>query len=289
MLQPVSSSCVRPQVRALILVAVFAGVASADVAWNAPVGCPSAEAVRARIGDLDLRVDVARDGGRFVAHLALGEETRELTARRCDDLADAVVVIVARLARAQHTVVVVEDEPPPAVLDVEMPAVYVRRVPSPVPPLPLPTQDDHWGFGMRLTGLSGIGAVPEVGVGAELAGYLRHDDHFVEVGAATWQSAPQSMKHVGLQVATIRAGWAPRELPLRVWGQGEMGGLEGETEMERWTAVGGGFGVAWPMHPNARLIGSFEAVVPVERPSVEGYEPSAIATRVSFGIEVGWK
>lgn len=281
-------------VRALLLVVAFAGTASADVAWNAPDGCPSADAVRARIGELDLRVDVVRDRGKFVARVALGRETRELTARRCDDLADAVVVIVARMARAQHTVVVVEDEPTAPELDVEMPAVYVRHAPSPVAPLPLPTEDDHWGFGMRLMGLSGIGAVPEVGVGAELSGYLRHDDHFAEVGAATWQTASglRDMRGVGLQVATLRAGWAPRELPIRLWGQGEMGGMGASQygmPVQRWTALGGGFGLAWPMHPNARLVGSFEAVVPVERPTFQGYEPSVVATRVSFGIEVGWK
>ena len=44
---------------------------------------------------------------------------------------------------------------------------------SPIAP-PAP----EWGGGFRITGLSGIGALPGVNYGGELSGQLRHDELF---------------------------------------------------------------------------------------------------------------
>ena len=61
----------------------------------------------------------------------------------------------------------------------------------------------------------------------------------------------------------------------------------------RWTAVGAGFGVAWPMSDNARLFGMIELAVPVGRENLmldQGtYQPDAMAARSSLGLEVGWR
>ena len=317
-LQPVGRAGVTREVRALISVAILAMAtpAFADFSWVAPAACPNAEVVRERIerrlgAPLEvagIAIDITRDRGQYVARLAVGDEIRNLTARRCDDLADAVAVIVARLAREHRPIEVAVAEPappppPPAPeFDLEMPAVYMRRVGSPVAP--------RWGGGVRLLGLSGIGAVPEVGLGAELAGYVRRDDAFVEVAVARWgnggvflhEGAPARVA-VGLDLAMLRAGWGPERMPIRVWGSTEVGEMSGQgfqlgdprVGSGRWLAIGAGFGVAWPMLPNARLVGSFEAAVPVLRPTFMletgdvVYRPSLVTTRVAFGLEIGWR
>src|SRR5260370_19698831 len=72
-----------------------------------------------------------------------------------------------------------------------------------------------WGGGIRLTGLSGIGALPGVNYGGELAGQLSHDDLFAELAFGWWKpektytitSMPKSVE-LGLDVWTLRGGWA---------------------------------------------------------------------------------
>src|SRR5262245_52875170 len=44
-----------------------------------------------------------------------------------------------------------------------------------------------WGGGLRLTGLSGIGALPGVNYGAELAGLVRYNEYFAELGFGWWK------------------------------------------------------------------------------------------------------
>ena len=299
------------------IVLALAAPARADFSWVAPAACPAADLVRARIerrlgAPLEvggIAIAITREGGQFVARLAVGDQVRNLTARRCEDLADAVAVIVARLAREHRAVEVAAAEPagpppspPPPEFDVEMPAVYMRRQ-------ALATQP-RWGGGARLLALSGIGAVPEVGLGAEVAGFVRHDDAFFELAVARWGTggvvlhagAPARVA-VGLDLAMLRIGWGPERMPIRVWGGAELGDMRGQGYQlgdprfgsGRWGAIGAGFGVAWPMLPNARLVGSFEAAVPVLRPTFMldtgdvVYRPSPLTTRVAFGLEVGWK
>lgn len=297
-------------------IVAMASPALADFSWVAPAACPDAAIVRARIERrlgarlevAGISIDITRDRGQFVARLAVGDEVRSLTARRCDDLADAVAVIVARLAREHRgvEVAVAEPAPPPPLPtpehDLEMPAVYMRRLAV--------AHDPRWGGGMRLLGLSGIGAVPDVGLGAELAGFVRHDDAFAELAVARWgnggvflhEGAPAHVA-VGLDLAMLRVGWGPARMPIRVWGSTELGEMSGQgfqlgdprVGSSRWVAIGAGFGVAWPMLPNARLVGSFEAAVPVLRPTFMletgdlVYRPSPVTTRVAFGLEIGWR
>src|SRR5436853_4259951 len=47
--------------------------------------------------------------------------------------------------------------------------------------------DRIWAWGLRLTGLSGIGALPGVNYGGEVAGYLRWEERFVEIGLGRWK------------------------------------------------------------------------------------------------------
>jgi hypothetical protein len=171
-------------------------------------------------------------------------------------------------------------------------------------------------WGLRLTGLSGIGALPGVNLGGEVAGYLRWEERFVELGLGRWKpeetiivSAADNTK-LGLDVWTLRGGWASMEMPLRAWLMLEAGEIAGPHAVmpagvarmvtgnvapdHRWFAAGGGFGVGWPMSERSRLVGSVEVAVPLGKRQVmldsgAPYEPDAAAARASLGIEVGWR
>lgn len=174
----------------------------------------------------------------------------------------------------------------------------------------------RWGGGVRLTGLSGIGALPGVNVGGEVAGHLRHDEYFAELGLARWKPrdtfvVTESPEHVelGLDVWTVRAGWASMRMPIRGWVLGEVGEIAGARGMQgvvtrmvmgdtpqdrQWRAVGAGLGIAWPMSDNIRLIGNMEIAVPLNRERLmldhgEAYQPDFLAARYSLGLEVGWR
>jgi hypothetical protein len=179
---------------------------------------------------------------------------------------------------------------------------------------PLATEE-RWGGGIRLTGLSGIGALPGVNFGGEVAGLLRRDELFVELALGRWK--PEETRLVAdtsdrvelaLDVWTVRGGWTSMKMPLRAWGLvevGEVAGVKqmpgvisrmvmGETPRERqWVAVGAGLGVAWPMSNQARLVGNLEFAVPVKRDTlmldVGEYKPDPLAARYSIGLEVGWR
>lgn len=204
--------------------------------------------------------------------------------------------------------------------DVRAPGtVEVQAEVSPTRPVrpvhdPLATTQ-RWGGGVRLTGLSGIGALPGVNYGGELAALVRHDEFFGELALGRWKPektyvVAETPEHVelGLDVWTVRAGWWSMKMPLRGWVLGEVGELAnarqmpgvvarmmtGETPMERrWKALGGGFGVAWPMTENARLIGMVELAIPVNRQSVTldsgAYQSDPLAARSSVGLELGWR
>ena len=175
------------------------------------------------------------------------------------------------------------------------------------------------GGGVRFTGLSGIGALPGVNYGGEVAALVRYDELFGELAMGHWKpektyvlaESPERVE-LGLDVWTLRGGWASMQTPLRMWGLVEVGELAstgaaampgvvprmvmGETPSDRrWKAVGGGLGVAWQMNDNARLIGMLELAIPVARRTVMldngvgGYEPDPLAVRSCAGIELGWR
>jgi hypothetical protein len=174
---------------------------------------------------------------------------------------------------------------------------------------------ERWGGGIRLTGLSGIGALPGVSFGAEVAGLLRRDEYFGELAIGRWKPedrhlvpTPDRPVELALDVWTLRGGWASMQMPLRAWALVEVGEVAGtnamagvvsrmvmgDTPRERSrVAVGVGLGVAWPMSNQARLLGNLEFAVPVMRETLmlEGgeFQPDPLAARYSIGIEVGWR
>ncbi len=217
----------------------------------------------------------------------------------------------------------------PATVDVE-PVEQVEQPAAFVPPSSVPAQRPsvarrtptkgqettrRWAFGARLTGLSGIGALPGVNYGAELATYVRHDEIFAELAFGWWRPEDQHIVtttpepvELGMDVWTLRVGKSSMATPLRAWlliEGGEIAGAKGmpgvmarmvtgvtPTE-RRWQAAGGGFGVAWPIADAARLFGMIEFAVPFNRGNVmvgsEAYESESLAARSSVGIEIGWR
>lgn len=296
------------------LLAASGAVASADngFVWAAPESCPDAADVRARIEQrLGMSVDgtvhgievaIAREAGAFVARIdtrgvTLADGSRTLTSARCDELADAVAVVVARLAteaRAQAQAEVAR----------RMTAIPVtgrasaRRGAGP------------WGGGLRAVAVSGVGVLPGVGIAGELALYGRRRSSFAEISATRWRKNAEYLANgapgavdVSLVAVALRAGWSPPDMNIRAWAVGEVGPMSGEgialddprIGTGRWTAAGAGFSVAWPMWDRARLVGSVEFLVAFERVQFvlsdgdEVYRPAAGLARCSLGLEIGWR
>ncbi|MEO6775435.1 MAG: hypothetical protein ABI467_20910, partial [Kofleriaceae bacterium] len=108
--------------RAVVLVgALAASFASSTPAhaevgfrWDAPAACPTVSSIEARVEQrlgraldpaLAIHIAVTQHGGHFVATLSLGTaEQRSLTSDRCDALADAIAIIVSRVAEEHHAV-----------------------------------------------------------------------------------------------------------------------------------------------------------------------------------------
>jgi hypothetical protein len=181
---------------------------------------------------------------------------------------------------------------------------------------PLATHE-RWGGGLRLTGASGIGALPGRNFGAEVAVNVRRDELFVELALSHWQ--PETDYRVmssgtpvdlGLDLWAMRAGWSSMRMPLRAWLLAEVGEVAGTNEMSnvlprmvmgdtpegrRWTALGAGAGVAWPMTDQIRLVGTMEIAVPVSDEhlvldrGIGDFKPDVLAARYAIGLEVGWR
>lgn len=279
----------------------------AALVWQAPGGCPDTAEVKARIErrlGLPLEravhgvaVEIAVENRVFVARIDLraitvANELRVLSSARCDELADAVAVVIARIAAEQRAA---QEVRAPEVVRVERPAPAARASP--------------WGGGVRLQAVSGIGTLPGVGAGGELAAHVRRDAWYAELSAARWMPQSQFL-HVGapgrvdvrLDAAALRVGYQSQRLPLRGYVTGEVGSVIGEgvsldfSDMgnARWVAVGGGFAVAWGMTPHLRLVGVLETLVPLQRARFrlqDGgviFRPDPLSVRTGLGFEVGW-
>lgn len=281
--------------------------------WRAPAGCPDAQSLRARVEQrlersldevvVGIEVVVARSGGNYVARIDLramtvANDVRTLTSRKCSELADAVAVIVTRVASdaiaKQRVALRDEDHPTPIVVE----------------SIELPAKPRVWTLGARVSFVSGIGLIPKVGLGGELAITLRRHDTLAELAGARWLASAAQMHDgappkvdVDLDVAAARFGWRPTTLPLRAWTAIEVGSMRGnnirlpsqQLESGRWVAAGAGFGVAWQMLPWLRLLGTTETMLAIDRvrftlgDGIVVYAPSPMSFRASAGLEVGWE
>jgi hypothetical protein len=182
--RPVGLSDAADVRRALLLALALAGVIRvplagaegrrADVRWEAPAGCPTAEEFRVLVGD-DARPAIARvvvwqiDGG-WRAWMVIDGSVRELQGVSCDEVASAAALVVAIGLRAidQPSIVQLPAPPPPPPLRLLPPATVVELEPvvaaSPGPPatwsvgigvgidlgtLPQPAPEARLGVGVR--------------------------------------------------------------------------------------------------------------------------------------------
>jgi len=307
-----------------VVVALWASTAGAQpaelgIAWQAPAACPDSDSVRARIearlgysvDEADgITIDVALANHRYVARVDLGAVTvandvRTVSSARCDELADAVAVIVARAAGEHHaaqkaaqkakvaTRVARAEEEEPA-------ATITESVAAPGPRM--------WSLDVRLSGVSGVGVIPKVGLGGEVAVTLRRKNALAELAETRWVTSAAQLHtggparvDVGLDATAVRLGWRPSNLPLRAWVSVEGGSMYGtgvaldnpQIGSGRWVAAGSGFGVAWPIARWVRLVGTTEVMVAVERvrfslgDGIAVYAPSPMSARTTVGLEFG--
>ncbi len=281
--------------------------------WAAPEPCPDAADMRARIerrlgmpvdGSVHgIEVEIGREGSGFIARIdtrgvTLGNQIRTLTSARCDELADAVAVVVARLAteaRVRQDEIARRSAASSVTAAAAPPA---RRTPGP------------WGGGVRAIAVSGVGVLPGVGVAGELALYARRRSQFAEIAGTRWarsakylaDGAPGAVD-VSLFSVALRAGWSPPAMYIRAWGVVEVGPMTGEgialndsrIGAGRWTAAGAGLGVVWPMFDRARIVGSVEFLAAFEQvrfvltDGEEIYRPSVGVARCALGLEFGWR
>src|SRR5512143_748467 len=159
-----------------------------ELGWRAPKGCPDARSMRARVEkrldrSLDdvtvgVEVDVEKREGGYTATIDLravtvANDVRTLKSKRCGELADAVAVIVARVASdaiAQKQTAIIEMDPAEPAHE-QHEDEHVDVLAPAAPPRPRP-----WVLGARISGVSGIGVIPKVGLGGELAVTLRVHD-----------------------------------------------------------------------------------------------------------------
>jgi hypothetical protein len=307
------------------------------IEWNVPAECPLyvelVARVEARLGtDLParaprMRVIIRGKQGKLlvatvwqVLESGQGTEARTLSSEACEPLTDAVAVVIARVTRDQIAAQALPpppeiEEPPAAAVITAFPASR-RADPSPLPqerpsvaayvPPPRSVADaalTPLGFGTRMLAVSGVGTVPGVGLGGELAVFARRRNMFGEVALTRWSkrastgSLTTEPAAVGLDVIAARFGYVPSRTLLRAWAVTEVGRWSSPYEMptRAHIAVGAGAAVAWPITDEVRVVGVFETTMTVVRNPFQAspggpevHRPSAGAARCSLGVEFGW-
>ena len=285
-----------------------------SLTWRAPAECPDLDSVRARVEQriersIDgavrgIEVDVALAAGRYIARVDLravtvANDVRTLNAKRCSELADAVAVIVARVASeaiAKQRVAVRDEADASTTKLVDLPP-------------PVQAKPRVWTLGARVSAVNGIGVIPKVGVAGEGAITLRRKNTMIELSYTRWfDSAAQHHDggppkvDVVLDSVCARYGWRPTALPLRAWAAFEWGYMSGterklpdQLQEGRWLAAGAGFGIAWQMKPWIRLFGANETMVAFDRLRFTNgsgavvYAPSPMSFRTIVGLEAGWQ
>lgn len=309
--------------RHLVLALVTASQAAAaapatSLTWDAPGTCPAAGEVRDRIEarlhlpleSLDHRIGVvvASDAQGFVARIELDSgddhEVRTLGATKCDELVDAIALIVSRLAHVRAEPAVAILPPHPFVfsdVDLEIPPPLPRVVAA--APVPL-----TWTIGARVAALGGVGLLPSASAGAEVTAYIARGPARFELGYESWASSRGRSMFEGLDGVDIaltamnaRVAWRVGTLPLHVRTGYEVGVMRGSAygafagriDPATWMAVGAGLEAAWRARPWLRLVATGDTCVALQRPRFllsDGrmfYEPGELSARLSVGLEVG--
>ena len=304
---------------------------TAVVRWQAPAGCPDEANVRARVdarlaeplgaGDaIDATVTVVRARGSLRAQVSVwtpaADVERVLVAARCDELADAVAVVLARaVAEARALAPAVVEEPEP----VRPERGPKDRVEGRSPPFDSAASRRRSGRtgeralpdgGVRPSLVSGAGISPSVGYGVELSAWFIWGAGAVEISGARWlerlAALPPSQRFgaaVGLDSIAARACWNPERYGPRVCLLGEVGTMSGRgvglfdarVGEGVYSAAGIGLSLRARLRPHVALVGGFDMLRAIDRPRFvldRGtllYQPDPLAGRVALGVELGWR
>jgi hypothetical protein len=254
---------------------------------------------------------------------------RTLVASRCDELADAVAVVLARAVAEARALV------PPlatvAIVSTDRPTcdpfspfddckVRPERGPkervegptsspdvSPRRRRPEPLRPDG---GVRPSLVSGAGISPHVGYGVELSAWFVFGKGAVEVSGTRWlerlAELPPSERFgaaVGLDALAARLCWNPERYGPRVCVLGEVGSMSGrgvglfdsQVGEGTYSAAGIGLSLRARLRSRVALVGGFDMLRAIDRPRFvldRGtllFQPDPLAGRIGLGVEIGWR
>lgn len=295
-----------------------------DVRWTAPDGCPDAAFVRPRVerflgrpigapGDPDVvaEVVVAANDGLFVATITIDGAPRELSAERCDTVAEAAAYVVAAWIDPSVEPPASDEPAAPteAIAPTEGPvAPRVEPVPAVTGPTTTRAARPRLRAAIRVGAMLGVGALPRVGPGlgggvALMLGRVRValDVAHLFARPARRSDRPDVGGDIRLTSAAARicplVVLRPVEVPLCAGV--ELGSMHGRgvgidaAERRRllWAALTAGVGLIWMP---SRWVGPWidaTLLVPVSRPIFDAvnvgriHQPAAAAFTGMLGVE----
>jgi hypothetical protein len=239
-------------------------------------------------------------------------------AARCDELADAVAVVLARAVAEARALV-----PAPPTPDAAFTTGDTMR-PEPDEPLRIERQtapDEERprrrrgeraraDGGVRPSLVSGAGISPHVGYGVELSAWFVWGSGAVEVSGTRWlerlAELPASQRFgaaIGLDALAARACWNPERYGPRVCFLGEMGSMTGrgvglfdaKVGEATYSAAGIGLSLRARLRSHVALVGGFDMLRAIDRPrfvldrGTVLFQPDPLAGRVGLGVEIGWR
>lgn len=307
---------------ALALLGAARAAAHADgtITWDAPDGCPDADAVRAQVavelgrdpapGDVDVELRVARDGaGWHLEMTTAGGGERTLEAASCEELAQSAALIVAMAIDAAAAETGGFYEPPAPGGSMNRPVAPRRQVDisEPAPRTPTDVQ-----VRARAFVVGDLGTMPGAAVGAGGAIEVALDAWGIEVAAARFGAQRSDVpgepgNGAEMAVTTIATRLCYTSRPRRLATSGCAGaeieivdaaGYGFDVALDHTTTFGGGLqlGVAWAY----RLVGPIAARVDVlatallvrpvliEEDGTVIHDPNVLVWRGVAGIEATW-
>ncbi|MEM9456354.1 MAG: hypothetical protein AAGF11_19385 [Myxococcota bacterium] len=285
--------------------------------WRAPPECPGVayvqQAFERYVGEdtaapLRGQAQIVEEQGEYRLELQAASDHRTLRAKTCEELADAVAVILS-IAATGPEAAAASPEQAPAELEpndgdeTERASVASaesrpsssssapsRPVPAPESPARAPV-DDRGGSGIlgavRLDGGFRYGIMPSYGGDGSLALGLSWHALRVEVRGNFWtpiettlDAASDTRVWTTLGAVAARGCWIPRarRLEIPLCGGLELGALRVDARgsgfaafsgHRLWAGVAAGPAIAWVFHPRLALWVGAEAVITLRRPVVE--------------------
>jgi hypothetical protein len=263
--------------------------AAASVWWDAPDECGTAdqliERVAAQVGrplaldDVTARAHVVNESGGYRATLVVASDpARMLTGATCDEVVDAVSLILALAVR-------------------EQPAVSMIVAPRPVS---APRQRPHVALGVRLVGDGMTLPVPTVGIGPDAE--VTWGPWTGGAAVAIWNGAtasPGTSSEIAVRLTSGVAMLCRQLGPSHACGIATTGPMTGRgmstdsaSATRWWTAAGVGLGGERGLGARVMLGFDVEALVALARPRFvfddgrDGYRTPSVTLRLAMSLRV---